>query len=416
MRTGYAAVTFDVPHGAAMGGYADRAGGVAARLAPLQVAALTWYDGTRRAALAIVDAICVNRDLVTATRRLLPDVGLVVVAATHTHAGPETGCRPGGAPTPEPWLDRIAGAAADAVRAAASAERPSRATVHSGQLWHVGARRDVLAPEPVVPLDVVAVRDPAGDLAGALVVLPVHPTVLPATNRSTSPDLPGAVRDALRGHLPAGAWCAVATGAAGDVSTRHTRRGQDAAELARLGGLVAARCRELLDEPGAPGWAQPDGLSWRVRQLEAPGRRPAADAALLATAEADFAGAARSGDGVATRIAEARVQGARLASGRQPSGPVPVELAVLKAGALHLVALPGEPFLHAAWWLRGRLGPTAVTLGYANGYPGYLPTTEAYRRGGYEALVTAVAEGTLETILDHAAAMVGDLDTGAGTR
>lgn len=242
MTVGYGSVVLHVPEGVPMGGYLDRQGMSAGTLDPLEVSAVTWSDGERRFALAVADVICVNDDLAARARRA---AGCELwLAATHTHAGPETGCVPGGGATPEPWLDLVAEAARAAVHRAVDSERPCEGVALGGDLRGVGADRSRPDAEAVVPLDVIAVVD--GGLAGVVVVLPVHPTVLPAANRRVSADLPGAVRRALRARLGPDVWVVVATGAAGDISTRHTRRGQDTTELARLGALVADRCVDLL--------------------------------------------------------------------------------------------------------------------------------------------------------------------------
>ncbi|WP_283139477.1 hypothetical protein [Rhizohabitans arisaemae] len=500
MRIGYGAARLDVPVGSSMGGYIDRVGKSTGTLDPLEVSAITWFDGHRRFALVVADVICVNTDLVAAARAAVPEAGRLWLAATHTHAGPETGCVPGGSATPQPWSAHVVGAVRHAVAASVAAERSAWSAGVSGGLRDVGADRSLPGAEAVVPLDVAAVRDGLGRLTGVLVVLPVHPTVLPAANRRVSADLPGAVRRALRERL--GVWVVVATGAAGDISTRHTRRGQDAAELERLGELVADRCvgllggadrratvRETPEDSGGPGSASaPEGacgegspgdvdrptvgcehgdasrpapeaglgrVAWAARECVLPrAAGPGDPAALLADLRAAYEESLAAGDPVAIRMARSRLEGARVATTRAPGSPpsadappasgptadlrpglgavpeggralsgIAAEVGVARLGGLTLVALPGEPFL-AVRELIGEAatpggerahetlpasGPatepaavaasgSAIVLGYANGYPGYLPTREAYLRGEYEVLAARVAAGSAELL------------------
>ncbi|MEV0348392.1 hypothetical protein AB0H88_21680 [Nonomuraea sp. NPDC050680] len=455
MRVGYGRVEFAVPDGTPMGGYLDRSGPSTGRLDPLQVGAITWFDGERRFALATADVVCVNEDLGRRARQLTKCE--LWLAASHTHAGPETGCVPGGGPTPEPWLDRIAEATRAAVRQAIDNEQPCAGMVHHGELRGVGADRSRPSAEAVVPLDLVAVRTdgpavrPTGlaaragepgvragepavrtdGLAGVLVVLPVHPTVLPAANRQTSADLVGAVRRSLRERLGGDVWVVVATGAAGDISTRHTRRGQDTAELDRLGGVVADRCAELLTEPATRGWSAGSRISSAERRLTL---RPASVAADPAALTADYEAALAAGDPVATRLARSRLEGVRarsgLAGGRAHSGqederwtesgrarngpdgmtapnappaPIGVTVHTTRLGGLAMVGLPGEPFLAVAESLRAPdHREPVVVLGYVNGYPGYLPTIDAYRRTEYEVLASPVAPGSAELLAETA--------------
>ncbi|MEU4723849.1 hypothetical protein AB0G06_29895 [Nonomuraea dietziae] len=416
MSVGYGSAGLTVPEGMPMGGYLDRQGPSAGTLDPLEVSAVTWSDGERRFALAVADLICVNDDLAERARRA---AGCELwLAATHTHAGPETGCVPGGGPTPEPWLDLVADAARTAVHRAVDSERPGEGVALRGDLRGVGADRSRPEAEAVVPLDVIAVRD--GGLAGVVVVLPVHPTVLPAANLLVSADLAGAVRRALRERLGPGVWVVVATGAAGDISTRHTRRGQDAAELDRLGAIVADRCLDLLTDAaradsggigsGGSGWAHEGagraagGRVWGAGSRVGTARRRIAleRAAVAADAEslaADLARAEAEGDPASARLARSRVEGLRARhTPTAETGAIDAEVGVARVGGLALVGLPGEPFLAVADQIAEAAPCPTVVLGYVNGYPGYLPTADAYRRTEYEVLASQVAEGSAELL------------------
>lgn len=240
MRVGHGSAPLPVVAGEPMGGYVDRAGGVEDALDPLEVHAVVFASGSGSFALVVADLVCVNTDVVAAIRSSVADlVDACWVSATHTHASPDAGCRPGGAATPPELAARLVRAARSAVDAAvtgavdASVEPPRRFDMKG-----LGGRRSTARPEPqTVPVDVVVVRSDDG-IAGLLVVQPVHPTVLPAANRRTSADLSGAIRRALAGRVP---WVVVATGAAGDLSTRHTRQGRDGAERGRRTGRQAGR-------------------------------------------------------------------------------------------------------------------------------------------------------------------------------
>ncbi|MEV4159374.1 hypothetical protein [Nonomuraea dietziae] len=403
MSVGYGSAGLTVPEGAPMGGYLDRRGPSAGTLDPLEVAVVTWSDGERRFALAVADLVCVNDDLAERAREA---AGCELwLAATHTHAGPETGCVPGGGPTPEPWLDLVAEAVRTAVHRAVDNERPSEGVALRGDLRGVGADRSRPQAEAVVPLDVIAVRD--GGLAGVVVVLPVHPTVLPAANLLVSADLAGAVRRALRERLGPGVWVVVATGAAGDISTRHTRRGQDAAELDRLGAVVAGRCLDLLtDADGGRVWAAGSRVGTARRRIALARAAVAADAESLA---ADLERAEAAGDPVSARLARSRVEG--LLARHTPAaeaGAIDAEVGVARVGGLALVGLPGEPFLAVADQIAESASCPAVVLGYVNGYPGYLPTADAYRRTEYEVLASQVAEGSAEQLAATALALLAE--------
>jgi hypothetical protein len=413
MRTGFATVPLPVTEPTPMGGYAGRVGTSIGTRDPLRITALTWFDGRRRFALVLADLICVNADVVAAARAATIDVDALWLAASHTHSGPETGCVPGGAATPPPWSHRIPEAVAAAVAAAVRTETDTVGRWRTGLLADVGSVRSAAPGLAQVPLDLVEVVDGAGHRAGLLIVLPVHPTVLPAANLLVSADLVGAVRAALAHRLGPDTWLAVATGAAGDISTRHTRRGHGGAELARLGTAVAEHCLAELARPAVPAWGAGDRLDWRTGSARlAPKPSSAADRRAMVEAATRAVAAARAGgDPAALRIAEGDLTGARLAgTAAVPERELDVEVAAARIGALSLAALPGEPFLALGEALRrDRPGPTAV-LGYANGYPGYLPTEGAYAQPRYEVLAAAAAPGSGERLAGIAADLLTDLD------
>lgn len=413
MKVGYGSARIAVRAGTPMGGYVARTSGAAGELDPLAVTAVTAAAGGRRVALVVADLVCVNQDLVAAARAATRDVDLLVVAATHTHSGPETGCVPGGGSTEPGVRDHVAGAVGKAVAEAVAAEIPTTGTLHRGHLTGVGAPRGVADPEPVVPFDVVAVRGDSGDLAGVLLVLPVHPTVLPATNLLVSADLAGAVRRAVRQLLGPGRWVAVATGAAGDISTRHTRHGADPAELERLAAIVARTCAELLADAGEQVWSAADEPTWRTADVALARRQPLAVDGLTETVRE----AVRAADDPArVRIEEARLRGAELltslarSSDDNPRAPIDAEVAAVRIGRLGVAALPGEPFLVAATEIQDVAPTPTIVLGYANSYPGYLPIRAAYQGDGYEAMVAAVAPGGLEQLVTVASRLLSTLD------
>ncbi|MPZ81684.1 MAG: hypothetical protein GEV28_15290 [Actinophytocola sp.] len=225
-----------------MGGYVDRRGPSSGIADQLEAHVVTFTDGSRRFALVVLDLICVNVDLAGAVRHALVDLGVDEswVCATHTHSGPETGCRPRGAETPAPWTEVCAAAVRQATRDAVAGELSGSLTATTVAVAGVASVRS--RPDGALPVPVDLVSFHTGHLDGALVVLPVHPTVLPAGSTVVSADLAGAVRRASAERLAAtgrAPWVVVVTGAAGDISTRGVRRGTDPDECDRLGRVVA---------------------------------------------------------------------------------------------------------------------------------------------------------------------------------
>ncbi|TDE02222.1 hypothetical protein [Jiangella asiatica] len=402
MRAGHGTALLSVPDGTPMGGYAARTEPSSGALAPLQVDCVSIAAGADRFLLVVAELVGVNADLAAEVRSRVAAAldGVpadVWVCATHTHSGPDIGSRPGGGTTPAAWLSAVADAAVEAARQATATETECAAGHHEGVLDGVGARRSVATGERRVPVDVL--RFGAERLAGVLAVLPVHPTVLPAESSVVSGDLTAWIRDALRTRLGngdedlAGAeppWVVVATGAAGDISTRWTRTGQTQAEGRRLAELAAQQLAALLAAgPGRP-WTADDGIAAARRSLTLSARRDdRVRLDRLRDAFAEHLATTAPGD-PAGRAAITALQGVEAAAARaDDTADVTVELATVRLGALTLRGIGGEPFLS----LRDAVTPPdvdgpSVLLGYANGYAGYLPAADDFKTPAYEVLIS----------------------------
>jgi hypothetical protein len=437
MNVGHGVAPIPVPDGSPLGGYVDRAGpssGVADRL---EAHVVTVTDGSRRFALVVLDVVCVNVDLAAAVAGALADVDDVWVCATHTHSGPETGCHPRGAATPAPWLSVCAAAAREAARDAVAREVPGVLSAGVSTVAGVASVRSRPDGARPVPVDVVSFHT-SGGLGGLLVVLPVHPTVLPAASTVVSADLTGSVRRALADRAP---WVVVAAGAAGDISTRGVRQGADPAECDRLGAVVASqltvpapagasgavwsaaveltvapgfcRCCGLELKTGVPGpelSVQADSLEPNPcpqPPVESPQAEPTSDQGhcRCSRLELDQGSLDRfcrckpitsNRSPAQTRRAETLRQAERLAV--RSTEPLSATVRAARLGGVDLIGLPGEPFLD----LRARTG-NALLLGYVGGYLGYLPTREAFAgEPTYETVISPVAAGEPERLVDAA--------------
>jgi hypothetical protein len=233
---------------------------------------------------------------------------------------------------------------------------------------------------------------------------PCHPTVLGASNLDISADLSGAFRRQLRTALGPNTWVALATGAAGDISTRHTRRGQDFAELERLGCVLAEHASSLLARARPIPILPPTlGNSSVALDLKSPlaGDAAAAAQTSLTSRRAELL---RTGLAAEARTVETILQGlahagkARSTAGTQLVAPI----STAQLGELVLVALPGEPYNQLGIKIRRDGGGSVLLLGYTNGYIGYIPTREAYASLDYEILMSPLAPGAGERLRDAA--------------
>ena len=218
-----------------------------------------------------------------------------------------------------------------------------------------------------------------------------HPTVLGHENRCLSADYPGAARRVLEGVYPDTVFM-FTNGAAGDVSTRFTRRSQTFAEVERMGRILGGgvlRAMQLMETGG------PAALSSRVADVEIPLRDfPPPDKAkqVLEDREAELERLQEAGAPhgeirrATTKMEGARVQ-VRLAEALVDRSHVATQTQVVSIGGLLFIGLPGEPFTRLVLDLKEE-SPAVHTavISYANDDVGYFPDDGSIEEGTYEAL------------------------------
>lgn len=201
------------------------------------------------------------------------------------------------------------------------------------------------------------------------------------------------------------------TGAAGDISTRFTRRESTAAEIIRLGalattGLTRALAAEREVAPGVSILMTERVVCTLPSASETPGEFDPAEtmrAAGRQLRELDATG----GSEAERRQAITRRQGAYLHSllREMPADHFRIELSAWRIGdAFSLLNVPGELFtsLGAAIEHESPFTTTWVT-GYGNGYVGYIADRAAHASLTYEAMASPFAAdaGAILTAVAH---------------
>lgn len=434
LLAGWATVDITPRLPVALGGYGDREKPAEQVHDRLEARALALSDGTACAVLVVADVINTDAELVRVVRasvyEALPDVPLLVwVAATHTHSGPALGGLFAPHLRREDVRDALARSLVDAAVQAVDARRPVVARWASGPVEGIAGNRDHPDRPADVDLDLLLLYGSEDERVPLAVAgsFPVHPTVLSAANLEVSADLTGAFRRSFAARAPEDPpWVLLATGAAGDISTRHMRQGQDFAEVERLGGLLADRAWSLVDTARLLiGPADDVRLEWLTQDVQlAPREFPPEEA--LREQEREFRvawdAALEAGDIGRARTMETAVQGvkmARVMSRRVAHLRLRSEVGALRIGPLALVSFPGELYNAMGARLRREAGGPLLVVGYANGYLGYLPPAEAYGRPEYEVLVSMLAPGSAERLVTEAERQLRSLfepDAGAAGR
>lgn len=400
-----------------MAGYSARGGPASSVHDPLYAHALALGASERPFVTITCDLIAIDEAAVDEVRHYLAarhPYATVWLGATHTHSGPDIGSLLLFSPEPPASALRqhiIVGAARAAVEAI---ERMQPVTVKhaSGPLDGIATNRDHPERSADLSLDLLCFYGTPGQAQPSAIFgsFPCHPTVMGADNLAISADLPGAFRRQLGALLGGSPWIALATGAAGDISTRHTRRGQGFDELARLGELMAQQARSLLRAAQPIALLLPEMHSATVRLERAVPFSQEKLAAYAQLMQTRMESELRAGRVAQARTLETALQGVQLAhrqsrASEERAQDVTVSVALL--GELVLVAVPGELYNRSGQAIKQTGERFVMLLGYTNGYEGYLPSREAYKELDYEALVSPFAPGSGERLAQSVGQLLG---------
>ncbi len=432
LLTGAAEVVITPPIGTHLDGYGARATGSVGVHDDLHARAIVVDDGATQVALVSCDLIGVDRRLVAAAREIAAQVtGIpaahILIAATHTHAGP-AGLRADADPT---LLDTMARLIAGAIAAAHRNKRPAALKAGRGSVDSISQnRRDPAGPaDDALRVLLFDSPNPRDGAVASIVNFSCHPTVLYHTNMQMSADYPGyALRTVQKivGDAPSLFF----NGACGDVNPAWIE--QEYHEAERVGSIVGAeaarrlqelrplgnqqkvwniRWGELIDKPAKGNLIEPRLrvasrlVPLRLRQLQPPDfydqRIAELEQQRVALDPADIEARRR----VMERLTQ--LGGERgVASRLRPGGPhhLRPEIQAISFGeGCAILALPGEFFVETALAIQAAVGlPHLMIACYANHHVFYVVPRAEFARGGYEPGVAMLDEAAEETIREAA--------------
>jgi len=426
LRVGFGRIDITPSGSFPMGGYIERSGPSIGAHDPLYAKAAAFCCGKTSAVLVAIDILYLSdgwtRNLKKAISR---EIGVpqknILVAATHTHSGPAVFAPIAGrANDIVRYEEGLLQDCVEAVRMTFASAEPSR--IRAGSLRSDGVASNRRDPTAICDdlLSVVRIEDVSGKARGHLVSFSCHATVMPPSNLEYSADLFGVSARNVEKRFP-GSMCIMFNGAAGDSSTRFTRRRQTWAELERLGKKLADQITEA-GRDSKPAGTEP--IAAKTIRLRFPFRRiPPPEKAQKEYEEAlkrvrDAATDPDAGD-EARLLARAMVDGAAgqlfisRIGGWAPifgSSAANVELQAVRVGDLIFCGLPGEFFgRRGAELKKSALPKFGFIAGYANGYCGYaVPAPEA-SKGGYETLMAPLRSSDEARIVREAKTLIRDV-------
>ncbi len=446
LSVGAASVVSTPPVGTPMDGYSARQEVAQGVHDDLHARALVLDDGTTRLALVSCDLLGVDRRLAARARQLIEGaMGIpaaqVMIAATHTHAGP-AGLR---REFDEPLVDLTARLVAGAVAAAGRSKRPAVLKAGCTAVDSVSQNRR----HPDWPIDsdlrllLFDSPDPLEGPVAAVISFACHATVMNFDNLLISADYPGYAVATVQKVLP-GLPCLFLNGACGNVNPIWME--QRFSEAERVGSIVGAaavrliqelrplgrgqrahniRWLEVTEKPVAAGrLVEPVRLRSLSRQVELPlrpflaldeysTRIEALEAQVAALpADAPLDGRHHIMQELTRYRTERMVAGYVAGEGSARAYLRPEVQAFSLGPGLAILGLPGEFFVETGQAIRRATGlPDLILACYANHYVGYVVPAEAYEQGGYEAGVTIFAPEAEEMIKGEAVQLLREVVT-----
>ncbi len=409
LRAGVAKLDITPPVGVRLAGYDERVFPSLAVHDPLWARAIVFDNGATRVGLVAIDTLGISAEAVAMVRQGAAAFGIVpealLVSATHTHSGPVFWADDSLATDEREYWAALPERLVAVLKEASRALSPVRVGAASG--WSaIGINRREKTPGGTIvlgrnhfgPFDpevgVLRIDHATGEPMACLVNYACHGVCLSGDNYLTSADYPGFAVHAIEERIP-GVTGLFMNGACGNVNPREGAMGHGLASGGSF--MIAERAGSALAREAARAWhkAVPDDcgrLTYASRTVALPTNRARA----ISRAEE---GVRRAERAIArpTRqwspyliwydVPDPEARRRALQHLRdQDDTPVQCETQAIGIGPATLLAWPGEVFCELGMDAKQRspFRPT-YTIGYANGWIGYVPTPEAFQEGGYEA-------------------------------
>jgi hypothetical protein len=433
LTAGLAKVCITPPPGVPLAGFAARQGNASGVHDDLYARACVVEEDGRALAFVSVDLLALDARFVRAVRRAVQRrTGIapegLLIAATHTHAGPvtiRTFFNPGQS-LDAGYMETLAAAIEQCVTEAWHARRPARIGVGTGRAEGIGVNRRTPDQRPIDDqVALIKVDDEQGHTRGVIINYACHPTVLGPDNLLVTGDFPSFTSDEVERVLGPGSLALFINGTQGNISVGHS------SELSAIGIITPGRTFERAAEKGiALGRAALDALphvttasSATLRSVSTSADLPLKSYAGASQTAAALAAATRRLENLVTRDAPAedvaRARTERLyasitdffaAEARKVAdGHLQIELQGFRVGDTAFVAVPAEVFVEIGLRIKREATRPTFICGVTNGYIGYLPDRQAYAAGGYEVVASMCAEGADDALVCAMHAVVGRL-------
>lgn len=420
------------PIGTPLGGYAARKGTSQGVHDDLYVRSLVINTKKDTAAVIVGDVIGFPAELVRHIRTLIarqiimkPET--ILIAATHTHSGPDLLFGHQGKISAV-YLDTLIKNLVDSVCAAWQDRNLASIGIGRGAVQGIGVNRRTPNGQPVdSEVGIIRVDLENVGLRGIFVNYTCHPVVLGPDNLLISADYPGVTTRFIERVKGEGVVAMFTNGAAGDINTGHSAElsalgekipGRTFERAEKLGTMLAGEVLKVLEtiEPcsNIPIAAMTKEISLPLKPLpslkeaeaSAKQKEQALTELIQRKAPSELVTKAR----IEKLYADLLLKQVHERSQRPHDGVKHVELQAIRIGDCALLAFPGELFVEIGLEIKAK-SPFRYTyiVGYANGYVGYVPTKQAFEEGGYEAVTAQFAPETSDIVIEESLALLNSL-------
>lgn len=412
-KIGFARQDITPPPGIELGGYAGYRPCSGCH-DPLWCKAVVIEQAAQRFAFLVFDLLCVDESLSRHLQDAAKQLGIdaLIAAAIHSHAAP-CGIVLGEGPlalvnqvsesNPEDfrqYTDSIIAKAMAACQDACTQLEPFEVRAARGPAPVIGSERHTSEPTNS-DMTAIQIQTESGRSL-ILYQIPCHPTVLGPENLLSSADFTAGIESRLDCDM-----AVFFNGAAGDISTRFTRREQTFAECDRIAEIAANAVMDLIRSIPYGAEKEVKGLHTHVTLQPRPVEPMEKARQTLENAVACWNAGVEAGmSPTEIRLLKTHVEGAGVALefSRTMEGIQELHLpvTVFSFAGLQFATVPGEIFSRL-WQL------DAVPICYADGYYRYIANSTAYELGYYEAMAAIIAEGQGEVFMEHTAQLLKQL-------
>ncbi len=436
MKAGFARLDITPPLGIQISGYfeARLADGI---LDPLQVHAVAVSDGTNIASVVSLDNIGIRQLEMDIIRHRAAECNAipyeaVFIACTHTHTGPEvsSGCL---LPCDDAYNEYLFRRISDAIGLAIEDMKEATVEIARGEAKGIAFVRRFLmkngsiytnpgvnnlniehpmgTPDETVQLMKI-VRKDAADIA--IVNFQVHPDVI--GGKKYSSDFPGFVRRTLEGSLQGekdgkGVHVVYFNGAQGDTNHINVKGSTTIgyAHSEHMGRVIAGAVMAIYSQT----MPVEDGpVVYGQKVIKVPANKGTEQEVDEAKELWKLYNENREEYGRRVNVPMKFGEIYRLIEMEHASDIHELYLTAVGFGGIVFAGLPGEPFTEIGRSIKAQ-SPFTMTIPCccANGYQGYLPMSDCFEEGGYEATSSRFKAGVGEALIETSVALIKELST-----